>query len=103
MIRIFQYGEVPNETLFIRSPLIQDVAGVVEAILADVRRNGDEALFRLTEKFDGAKLDDLLVSDAEIKDVVEYVKNEGSVRGGANHRLPADGMDRHQIDAELSA
>ena len=39
MIRIFQYGEVPNETLFIRSPLIQDVSGVVKDILADVREN----------------------------------------------------------------
>ena len=37
MIRIFQYGEVPNETLFIRSPLIQDVSGVVK----DILRRGD--------------------------------------------------------------
>ena len=76
MIRIFQYGEVPNETLFIRSPLIQDVSGVVKDILADVRENGDEALFRLTEKFDGAKLSSLLVSDEEIEEAFEAVSEE---------------------------
>ena len=35
MIRTFQYGEVPNETLFIRSPLFTDVGPVVADILAD--------------------------------------------------------------------
>ena len=78
MIRIFQYGEVPNETLFIRSPLIQDVSGVVKDILADVREHGDEALFRLTEKFDGAKLSSLLVSDEEIEEAFEAVSEECS-------------------------
>ena len=76
MIRIFQYGEVPNETLFIRSPLIQDVSGVVKDILADVREHGDEALFRLTEKFDGAKLSSLLVSDEEIEEAFQAVSEE---------------------------
>ena len=76
MIRIFQYGEVPNETLFIRSPLIQDVSGVVKTILADVQAHGDEALFRLTERFDGAKLDSLLVSDEEIEEAFSEVSEE---------------------------
>ena len=67
MIRIFNYGEVPNETLFIRSPLIQDVASVVTEIIDDVKENGDAALYRLTEKFDGAKLSSLLVSEEEIE------------------------------------
>ena len=76
MIRIFQYGEVPNETLFIRSPLIQDVSGTVKDILADVREHGDEALYRLTERFDGAKLSSLLVSDEEIEEAFEAVSEE---------------------------
>ena len=76
MIRIFQYGEVPNETLFIRSPLIQDVSGTVKNILADVREHGDEALFRLTEQFDGAKLSSLLVSDEEIEEAFRAVSEE---------------------------
>ena len=76
MIRIFNYGEVPNETLFIRSPLFQDVSAVVENIVADVRQNGDEALFRLTEKFDGAKLASLLVSEAEIDEAWDAVSED---------------------------
>ena len=76
MIRIFNYGEVPNETLFIRSPLIQDVASVVTEIIDDVKENGDEALFRLTEKFDGAKLQSLLVSEEEIDEAVKSVSKE---------------------------
>ena len=76
MIRIFNYGEVPNETLFIRSPLIQDVAAVVTEIIDDVKQNGDAALFRLTEKFDGAKLQSLLVSEEEIEEAVRSVSQE---------------------------
>lgn len=73
MIRIFHYGEVPNETLFIRSQRILDVAPAVEAIIADVREHKDEALYRLTEKFDGAKLQALEVSQAEIDDAMNQV------------------------------
>ena len=76
MIRIFHYGEVPNEELFIRSPLIQDVAAVVTQIIDDVRQNGDAALYRLTEKFDGAKLDSLLVSPAELEEAWNAVSPE---------------------------
>ena len=62
MIRTFKYGEVANEELFIRSHLIVDVAPVVSEIIADVVKNGDEALLRYTEKFDKAKLTSLEVT-----------------------------------------
>lgn len=76
MIRTFQYGEVPNETLFIRSPLFTDVGPVVADILADVQKNGDAALLRYTEKFDGAKLDSLLVTQEEVDAAYESVSEE---------------------------
>ena len=76
MIRTFQYGEVPNETLFIRSPLFTDVGPVVAEILADVQKNGDEALLRYTERFDGAKLDSLLVTQEEVDAAYESVSEE---------------------------
>lgn len=41
-------------------------AAVVE-ILSDVKARGDEALFELTQRFDGAELDTLKVSEAEIE------------------------------------
>ncbi|MGH8261446.1 MAG: histidinol dehydrogenase [Steroidobacteraceae bacterium] len=43
-----------------------DVDRGVSAIIAEVRRDGDAALRRLTERFDGVRLDDLAVSRAEI-------------------------------------
>lgn len=76
MIRTFQYGEVPNETLFIRSPLFTDVGPVVADILADVQKNGDAALLRYTEKFDGAKLDSLLVTQEEVDAAYASVSEE---------------------------
>ncbi|WEG16518.1 histidinol dehydrogenase [Alkalihalophilus pseudofirmus] len=37
----------------------------VDAIIEEVRKRGDQALFSYTEKFDGAKLDALLVEESE--------------------------------------
>lgn len=76
MIRTFQYGEVPNETLFIRSQLIVDVAPVVSQIIADVIQNGDEALFRYTKKFDKANLSRLDVTQEEIDEAFETVGDD---------------------------
>ncbi len=42
---------------------LEDLVG---EILSDVKENGDEALIRLTSKFDGAELDSLKVSEPEI-------------------------------------
>ncbi|WLR50521.1 histidinol dehydrogenase [Bacillus tianshenii] len=39
----------------------------VLTILQDVKENGDQALAKYTEKFDGVKLDSLLVTDEEIE------------------------------------
>ena len=39
----------------------------VENILTNVRKNGDKALFELTEKFDGVKLTQLAVTQAQIE------------------------------------
>ncbi len=48
----------------------------VNNIMNDVKQNGDEALFRLTEEFDGAKLDNLQVSDQEIEEAINAVPDE---------------------------
>ncbi len=45
---------------------IQDVLPKASEIIAEVASEGDKALFNYTEKFDGAKLDSLLVSQQEI-------------------------------------
>lgn len=52
---------------------IQDVLPSVNEILMDVGSKGDEALFRLTEKFEGARLKDLRVSGDEIQAAYDAV------------------------------
>ena len=71
MIRIFRFGEVPPEEIFARSTPLADVSGTVSAILEDVRANGDEALFRYEERFDGVRLSSLAVTPEEIDEAVK--------------------------------
>ena len=66
MIRILKYGEVANSEIFARTEPTVDVSAIVAGILEDVQKNGDAALLALTEKFDKAKLDTLLVSKEEL-------------------------------------
>ena len=64
------------ETLLKRSPSqYGEYQTTVDEVLADVRENGDEAVLRMTEKFDGVKLtpQTLRVSPAEIKDAYTQV------------------------------
>ncbi len=73
MIKIYKYGEVPNSEIFARAEFAGGVEQVVSDIIADVRANGDAALYKYCEKFDRAKLDTLLVSQQEIDEAVEAV------------------------------
>ena len=76
MIKILKYGEVDNKDVFARVVPSVDVEGIVSDIIADVRKNGDSALFKYCEKFDGAVLDSLQVTEDEIKEAVETVEPE---------------------------
>lgn len=74
MIKIYTYGEVSNDEIFSRLDPVSNVAPVVEEIIKDVRKRGDEALYYYSEKFDHAKLSSLLVSEDEIKEAVASVE-----------------------------
>jgi len=76
MIRIYKYGEVPNEEIFARPEGLTDVAGVVSDIIADVRANGDAALLAYCEKFDKVTLASLEVSEEEIEEAFASVDAE---------------------------
>ena len=76
MIRIYQDGDLRDSELLKRNAPKVDVAGVVAAILEDVRVNGDAAVLRYTEKFDGAKLDTMLVSPEEIAEALAETEPE---------------------------
>lgn len=52
---------------------LADVKGTVEAIIEDVRKNGDAALFSLTEKFDKQKLSSLRISQESIDEAYDEV------------------------------
>ena len=76
MIRIYRDGELDDSELLKRNEPKTDVAGVVAAILADVRAHGDEAVLRYTEKFDGVRLETMLVSPAEIDEALAATEPE---------------------------
>ena len=67
MIRIMKLKKVAKSEILARGTAARDVSGTVVDIIADVRKNGDEALFRYNEKFDGAKLSVLAVTQEEIE------------------------------------
>ena len=68
MIKIMKFGEVAAEDIFSRVVPAVDVEKTVADIIADVRQNGDSALYKYCEKFDGAVLSSLLVSESEIEE-----------------------------------
>lgn len=74
MIKILKYGEVENKDIFARVEPKVDVENIVADIIADVRQNGDSALYKYCEKFDGAKLESLLVTSEEIDEAMRIVE-----------------------------
>ncbi len=73
MIKILKYGEVSLEEIFNRGTATTDVSGIVSEIIADVKENGDAALFKYCEKFDKAKLSSLEVNEEEKKEAMSLV------------------------------
>lgn len=76
MIKIYSYGEVPNSEIFAREESISRVSDTVTDIIRTVREQGDAALFSFCEKFDGAKLSTLEVSDEEIEEAIAGTEEE---------------------------
>ena len=74
MIKIMKYGEVIAEEIFARQETEIDVSGIVTDIIANVRQNGDKALFEYCEKFDKAVLSSLEVSEEEIEEAFNTVE-----------------------------
>lgn len=76
MIKILKYGEIDNKEIFARVTPEVDVEKIVADIIADVRENGDAALFKYGEKFDGVSLSCLAVSENEIEEAMAAVEPE---------------------------
>ncbi|AXF56276.1 histidinol dehydrogenase [Salicibibacter kimchii] len=54
----------------------EKIQAIVDEIIADVRKDGDEALRAYTEKLDGAALDSLFVSEAERAQAYEAMETK---------------------------
>ena len=74
MISILKYGEVANADIFARAVPAVNVEATVAEIIANVRARGDDALREYTARFDGAALDALAVTRAEIEEAMAAVE-----------------------------
>ena len=74
MIRILEYGKLPNSEIFARVIPQTNVEDIVTDIIKTVRTEGDAALLNYTKKFDGAELDSLLVTEEEIEEAFGAVE-----------------------------
>ena len=74
MIKIMNYGEVPNSEIFARENIAANVEGVVTDIIAAVRERGDAALFEYAARFDKAALTSLEVTAEEIDEAFAAVE-----------------------------
>lgn len=67
MIKIYDFDKVsPQEILNRDLRAEKNVEEVVDAIIEDVRQRGDEALIEYAQKFDGAALDSVQVTQEEL-------------------------------------
>jgi len=73
MIKILNSREVKADEIFARTESAVNVEEIVTEIIANVRKNGDEALYAYCEEFDRAKLDRLQVTEEEIDAAVAAV------------------------------
>ncbi len=73
MIKILNYGEVSNATIFARNDNEKDVSAIVTDIIKNVIANGDKALFEYSKRFDGAELTSFEVTQEEIDEAFRLV------------------------------
>ncbi len=73
MIRIYEYDKVSKKEIFHRTEAAENVETAVTQIIEDVKARGDRALFEYCEKFDGAKLQSLSVTEQEIQEAFDTV------------------------------
>lgn len=78
MIKIYDSNEIAVEDIILREQqtVNAEVEKTVIDILADIQANGDKALLSYCEKFDGAKLTSLKVSEEEIEEAYNAQSKE---------------------------
>ena len=76
MIRIMRMGEVPSSEVFSRNMPTVNVTDTVADILRNVREKGDQALLEYTQRFDGVRLDSVLVTPEEMAEGLAGIEPE---------------------------
>lgn len=76
MIKILNSENVTSEEIFSRVVPTVNVEDIVADIIKNVRERGDAALYEYCEKFDGAKLSSLEVTEEEIAEAFDLVEPE---------------------------
>ena len=76
MIKIMQYGQVPNSEIFARVIPGANVEAAVADIIAAVRARGDQAVLDFTQRFDGVRPEPMLVSQQEVEEAFAAVEPE---------------------------
>lgn len=74
MIKILNSREVSRDEIFARVMPSMNVEEIVTDIIANVRKNGDKALYEYAEKFDKVKLTSLEVTEEEIAEAFSLVE-----------------------------
>ena len=89
MIKLYNFDELKPEEILNRDIRAEkNVEDVVDAIIADVRARGDDALKDYALKFDGATIENLQVTQAEIDEAfagMDPVFPRDSAAGGGQH------------------
>ena len=65
-----------NKILERPTKTVDDIKGIVNEVFADIQKNGDTAVAKYTQKFDGVSLENNIVSKEEIKEAISIVSND---------------------------
>ena len=75
-MKVLRYDDIDVEEVIKRSEQdVNDIIPIVDGIINTVREKNDDALRDYTKQFDGVKIDDLKVSESEIKEAYNNIES----------------------------
>lgn len=99
-MEILKFRDENIKNLIKRSEMdMDDIKSTVDTIVSDVKANGDEAIFKYTEKFDNVSLDLLKVTDEEIKEAYDSL-DENIIEAIKKARKNIADFHKKQIPSE---
>ncbi len=76
-MKVYQYDETKDWAAILQRPMmnVQELDNVVQAVLDEVKQNGDEALKAYTARFDQVELNHLAATEEEIKAAADQLSD----------------------------